>query len=190
MRGALRFSILKTTLANFGQRAVWPTLALLVCVFSNFAASAVPGDTNSPLYLLTYDHGGVILWGPEHFAERLRNAMTWLDRYPGFKLGLDNEAYVYDYLAIHEPALLEELRGDLKKYAGRFGIACRAQEKLERVAFRIDRSVEVRPHFLDFDVGFIHAPGVIARFEVRSRALLQLWGVVLYPTINGGMIHV
>jgi hypothetical protein len=64
----------------------------------------------------------LILWGTDHFAERLRNAMSWLDRYPGFKIGLDNEAYVYDYLAEHDPALLEELRGDLKKYAGRFGI--------------------------------------------------------------------
>jgi alpha-mannosidase len=91
--------------------AIWASLA-----------TAGPIETNAPLYLLTYDHGGLILWGTDHFAERLRNAMSWLDRYPGFKIGLDNEAYVYDYLAEHDPALLEELRSDLKKYAGRFGI--------------------------------------------------------------------
>jgi hypothetical protein len=83
------------------------------------ASSAEPGG---PLYLLTYDHGGLILWGSEHFAERLRNAISWLDRYPGFKIGLDNEAHVYDRLAAEDPKLLEELRGYLAKYAGRFGI--------------------------------------------------------------------
>jgi hypothetical protein len=92
----------------------WAVLAL--------SAAAASLGTNAPLYLLTYDHGGLILWGTDHFAERLRNAVSWLDRYPGFKIGLDNEAYVYDYLAEHDPALLEELRGDLKKYAGRLGI--------------------------------------------------------------------
>lgn len=75
-----------------------------------------------PVYMLTYDHGGLILWGMDHYAERLRNAISWLDRYPGFKIGLDNEAHVYDYLAENRPELLNELRGYLRKYAGRFGI--------------------------------------------------------------------
>jgi hypothetical protein len=75
-----------------------------------------------PLYMITYDHGGLILWGMDHFAERLRNAISWLDRYPSFKIGLDNEAHLYDYLAEKRPELLEELRGYLRKYAGRFGI--------------------------------------------------------------------
>ncbi len=78
--------------------------------------------TNEPLYLLTYDHGGLILWGTDQFAERLRNAMSWLDRYPSFKIGLDNEAYLYDALAKRDPKLLAELQQDLKRYAGRFGI--------------------------------------------------------------------
>jgi alpha-mannosidase len=95
---------------------------LIAALIPVFPATASSTETNSPLYLLTYDHGGLILWGTDHFADRLRNAMTWLDRYPGFKIGLDNEACVYDYLAEHDPALLGELRGDLKKYAGRFGI--------------------------------------------------------------------
>jgi len=75
-----------------------------------------------PLYLLTYDHGGMVLWGRDHFLERLRSAVAWLDRYPGFKIGLDNEAYTYDHLAAREPDVLKELRGYLEKYAGRFGI--------------------------------------------------------------------
>jgi alpha-mannosidase len=72
--------------------------------------------------LLTYDHGGLILWGSDHFRERLRNAISWLDKYPNFKIGLDNEAQIYDYFSAYEPAILEEIKGYLDKYKGRFGI--------------------------------------------------------------------
>jgi alpha-mannosidase len=77
---------------------------------------------SAPLYLLTYDHGGLVLWGIDHFVERLRDAVAWLDRYPGFKIGLDNEAYTYDYLAEHDPKVLAELRHVLARHPGRFGI--------------------------------------------------------------------
>ena len=82
---------------------------------------AAAGNT-APLYLLTYDHGGVVLWGSDHFANYLRSAAEWLDRYPSFKIGLDNEAYTYDFLAEHDPKVLEQIRQYLKKYPGRFGI--------------------------------------------------------------------
>ena len=85
-------------------------------------ASATNRELPSPLYMLTYDHGGVVLWGPDHFLEHLRNAIEWLNRYPSFKIGLDNEAYTYDCLAERDPEALKELRGYLKRYSGRFGI--------------------------------------------------------------------
>lgn len=75
-----------------------------------------------PLYMLTYDHGGLVLWGTDHFAKYLRNAISWLDRYPGFKIGLDNEAYTYDFLSLNDTALLGELKGYLLHYKGRFRI--------------------------------------------------------------------
>lgn len=77
---------------------------------------------NDTTYMLTYDHGGLILWGSDHFRERLNNAIEWLDKYKSFKIGLDNEAYIYDYFAENEPQLLNELKGYLEKYKGRFGI--------------------------------------------------------------------
>ena len=67
------------------------------CSAQNHADGMV--SSNNPMYMLTYDHGGLILWGTDHFEERLDNAIEWLDKYPGFKIGLDNEAYVYDYLS-------------------------------------------------------------------------------------------
>jgi len=75
-----------------------------------------------PLHLLTYDHGGLILWGEEHFAERLRNAIEWLNKYPHFKIGLENEAFAYDALAENDRSLLDEIRELRRKYAGRFEI--------------------------------------------------------------------
>ncbi len=79
-------------------------------------------DHSSPLYMLTYDHGGMVLWGRDHFVQYLRTAAEWLDRYPSFKIGLDNEAYTYDRLAGQDPAILGQIRGYLEKYKGRFGI--------------------------------------------------------------------
>jgi len=88
------------------------------------AGALAQGQTGSQdvLYLLTYDHGGLVLWGISHFIERLRNAVSWLDRYPGFKIGLENEAHTYDQLAEQEPEVLEEIRRYLREYEGRFGI--------------------------------------------------------------------
>ena len=77
---------------------------------------------DKPMYLLTYDHGGLVLWGTDSFARTLRSAISWLDKYPGFKIGLDNEAYTYDYLLKNDTVLLSEMRGYLSKYKGRFGI--------------------------------------------------------------------
>ena len=99
--------------------------ALLTSVLS--IAIAGPGPDSKPekappVYLLTYDHGGIVLWGADQFRERLNNAISWLDKYPGFKIGLDNEAHTYDYLARYDPELLKELQGYLVKYKGRFGI--------------------------------------------------------------------
>lgn len=82
--------------------------------------TTVPGS--NPMYMLTYDHGGLVLWGTDHFEKYLRSAIEWLDRYPGFKIGLDNEAYTYDFLLQNDTALLGKLRGYLKRYKGRFGI--------------------------------------------------------------------
>jgi len=91
--------------------------------FASLAATFLPAASQvEPLYLLTYDHGGLILWGIPEFVTNLRRAVEWLNRYPGFKIGLDNEAYTYDYLAEHDPAVLDEVRGHLEKYKGRFGI--------------------------------------------------------------------
>jgi alpha-mannosidase len=85
-------------------------------------AIARAGESDDMLYMLTYDHGGLVLWGMDSFQYYLDTAVQWMDRYPSFKIGLDNEAYTYDYMAEQNPKLLEKLRGILTRYRGRFGI--------------------------------------------------------------------
>jgi len=101
-------------------------LRLLITLTLAFACSSSPAagaDSGaSPLYMLTYDHGGLVLWGRDHLVQHLRTAAEWLDRYPSFKIGLDNEAYTYDRLAEQDSAIIEQIRGYLEKYKGRFGI--------------------------------------------------------------------
>ena len=73
------------------------------------------GDT---LYMLTYDHCGAIGWGIDHFTKYLRTAAEWMDRYPSFKIGLDNEAYTYDYMAEQDPKLLRGTARDGRPLPG------------------------------------------------------------------------
>ncbi|UCC97768.1 MAG: hypothetical protein JSW66_18230 [Phycisphaerales bacterium] len=111
-------------IGKMGWRCVvlFSIFGLAVTGPANGVSVVTEARSSSPLYLLTYDHGGVVLWGQEHFLEHLRSAAEWLDRYPGFKIGLENEAHTYDYLAEHSPEVLQEIRDCLKRYLGRFGI--------------------------------------------------------------------
>ncbi len=105
-----------------------PFFVLLPCIVCLGVPNQDPGPdlsnnrNDEPVYMLTYDHGGLVLWGTDHLEERLDNAIAWLDRYPGFKIGLDNEAYVYDFLSENQPDLLQKLQDYLESYRGRFGI--------------------------------------------------------------------
>ena len=110
-------------LAVMAHRISNPTRRVFLGV-SAAALGALPAQSadSGPLYLLTYDHGGLVLWGIDHMAARLRDALAWLDRYPGFKIGMENEAYTYDVLAARDPKLLAEIRAALQRYKGRLGI--------------------------------------------------------------------
>ena len=68
---------------------------------------------------------------------------------------------------------------------GRRGVPGGTEQKLERVAFRIDGPGDIHPGFLYFDVGLIHSPGIVASFEVRPTAFFGLWGVSLRKAVSG-----
>lgn len=98
------------------------TTCLFLLAVTGWGQKQTAPTVNDTTYLLSYDHGGLILWGSDHFRERLKSATIWLDKYPSFKIGLDNEAQIYDYFAENEPKMLNELKTLLQKYKGRFAI--------------------------------------------------------------------
>jgi alpha-mannosidase len=140
------------------------------------------------VYIVSYDHGGLVLWGYEHFLQHLRDTLGWLDRHPKLKMGLDNEAWTYDWLAENRPAVLAELREALQRYRGRFGIAtCTYGQPL--AAFLLEESnirqialgLETTSERLGYDVSvyafsehaaFPQLPQVLTGLGIR-RALLR-----------------
>lgn len=72
-------------------------------------------------YLLTYDHGGYVAWGGP-FLKKLEEAEEWLEKYPSFKIGLDNECFAYDRYAEEGSEIVEKISYLLHKYPGRFAI--------------------------------------------------------------------
>ncbi len=76
---------------------------------------------NKKMYILTYDHGGYVLWGDQVEA-RLRLVSRWLQTYPIFKLGLDFEAFTFDEMERTAPKLKALVTTLLEQYPGRFGL--------------------------------------------------------------------
>jgi hypothetical protein len=75
-----------------------------------------------------------------------------------------------------------------KEAFGGFAIACRTQEQLERVAKGSDCPLEIPPGFLQLHLGLIHSPSIMAGLEMRPRAFVELWGRVLHPAEDRGVI--
>ena len=65
------------------------------------------------LYLLTYEHGGYVLWEKE-VKPRLKKINEWLEKYPKLKIGLDYESFTFDEFTRQDPEIVEMI-GDLLK---------------------------------------------------------------------------
>jgi len=65
---------------NAGAMTAIRTLLLSALAAALLAprAHASGPEASPPVYLLSYDHGGLILWGTDHFRRGLRSAMAWL----------------------------------------------------------------------------------------------------------------
>ena len=62
-----------------------------------------------------------------------------------------------------------------------------AQEKVDGSTLLIDGAIEVDPLAFDFDVGFIHTPGVADWLCVMVPALFKLRDILLHLPKNGRM---
>ncbi len=74
-----------------------------------------------PMYILTYDHGGYVLWEKE-VKPRLKKIAVWLEKYPKLKIGLDYESFTFDEFSRCDPEVVELIADLLKKYPNRFGL--------------------------------------------------------------------
>ncbi len=74
-----------------------------------------------PLYILTYDHGGYVLWKDE-VNPRLKKLDKWLEQYPKLKVGLDYESFTFDEFSRCDKEVVAMIADLLKKYPGRCGL--------------------------------------------------------------------
>ncbi len=73
------------------------------------------------LNILTYDHGGFVLWGDE-VKPRLRKIYEWMEKYPKLRIGLDYESFTFDEFSRKDPEVVEMIGDLLKKYPDRIGL--------------------------------------------------------------------
>ena len=76
---------------------------------------------NKMLYILTYDHGGYVLWKDE-VKPRLKKIAEWMEKYPKLKIGLDYESFTFDEFSRCDPEIVNMIRDLLKKYPDRVGL--------------------------------------------------------------------
>lgn len=76
---------------------------------------------NDKMYILTYEHGGYVLWG-DWLKPRLRKLDEWLRKYPKFRVGLDYESFTFDEFSKCDPEIVKMIGELLKKYPDRVGL--------------------------------------------------------------------
>ncbi len=76
---------------------------------------------NKKLYILTYDHGGYVLWKDE-VKPRLKKISEWMEKYPKLRIGLDYESFTFDEFSRCDPEVVEMITDLLEKYPDRVGL--------------------------------------------------------------------
>ncbi len=73
------------------------------------------------LYILTYDHGGYVLW-KDRVKPRLKDILVWMEKYPKLRIGLDYESFTFDIFEEEDPEINELVKELLEKYPDRIGL--------------------------------------------------------------------
>ena len=73
------------------------------------------------LYILTYEHGGYVLW-KDVVKPRLKTLFEWLEKYPTLKIGLDYESFTFDEFSKEDPEVVELIGKLLEKYPDRVSL--------------------------------------------------------------------
>lgn len=73
------------------------------------------------LYILTYDHGGYVLW-KDAVKPRLKELFEWMEKYPKLRVGLDYESFTFDEFSKCDPEVVELATKLIEKYPDRVGL--------------------------------------------------------------------
>ncbi len=73
------------------------------------------------LYILTYEHGGYVLWKDE-VKPRLMTLFEWMKKYPKLRIGLDYESFTFDEFSKCDKEVVELIGKLLKEYPDRVGL--------------------------------------------------------------------
>lgn len=93
---------------------------LFLCISAGLQAQTnVPP---APVYVVNYDHLGVIFWGEQSIDWNLDVEFERLEKYDDFTVGWDHEAYAYDFMSKNMPDLLKRMQEGIKKYPDRLSI--------------------------------------------------------------------
>ncbi|MBQ4104239.1 MAG: hypothetical protein IJC90_07235 [Clostridia bacterium] len=77
--------------------------------------------SDKKLYILTYDHGGYVLWKDE-VKPRLLKIFDWLEKYPKLRIGLDYESFTFDEFSKCDKEVVDLIKKLLEKYPDRVGL--------------------------------------------------------------------
>ena len=77
--------------------------------------------SDKKLHILTYDHGGYVLWKDE-VKPRLLSIFEWLEKYPKLRIGLDYESFTFDEFSRCDYEVVALIGRLLEKYPDRVGL--------------------------------------------------------------------
>lgn len=97
-------------------------LAVLLSVPRSFVHGQSDSTSLPPVYIVNYDHLGVMLWGEQNINWSLDVEFNRLRKYQDFTTGWDHEAYSYDYLERNDMVLLKKMQKGIKEFPGRLSI--------------------------------------------------------------------
>lgn len=77
--------------------------------------------SDKKLYILTYEHGGYVLW-KDVVKPRLLKLFEWLEKYPKLRIGLDYESFTFDEFSRCDYEVVALIGKLLQKYPDRVGL--------------------------------------------------------------------
>jgi hypothetical protein len=77
----------------------------------------------------------------------------------------------------------------LEKAQRRFGISVLGEQKVNRLALRVNRAIQIPPLPFDADVGLVHPPAAPHRALAAVERLFELWAIFQDPAVDRRVVN-